>query len=62
MAPSFHLPHGEMMITLQDVKVIIGMPIEGEAMARFTKRIWKSVCNEMLGIQILDENKTVLDD
>ena len=58
---SFHLPHGEMTITLQDVEVIIGMPIEGEAMARFTKRIWKSVCNEMLGIQILDENKTVLD-
>ena len=58
---SFHLLHGEMTITLQDVEVIIGMPIEGEAMARFTKRIWKSVCNEMLGIQILDENKTVLD-
>ena len=29
---SFHLPHGEMTITLQDVEVIIGMPIEGEAM------------------------------
>ena len=58
---SFHLPHGEMTITLQDVGVIIGMPIEGEAMVGFTKRIWKFVCNEMLGIQILDENKTVLD-
>ena len=58
---SFHLPHGEMMITLQDVEVIIGMPIEGAAMVGFTKRTWKSVCNEMLGIQIPDENKTVLD-
>ena len=35
---SFHLPHGEMMITLQDVKVIMGMPIEGEAMVGSTKR------------------------
>ena len=58
---SFHLPHGEMTITLQDVEVIVGMPIEGEAMVGFTKRIWKSVYNEILGIQILDENKTVLD-
>nr|POF11264.1 serine/threonine-protein phosphatase 7 long form like [Quercus suber] len=29
---SFHLPHGEMTITLQDVEVIMGMPIESEAM------------------------------
>ena len=39
----------------------MGMPIEGEAMVRFTKRTWKSMCNEMLGIQIPDENKTVQD-
>lgn len=58
---SFDLPHGEMTITLQDVEVIMGMPIEGEAMVGFTKKTWKSVCNEMLGIQIPDENKTVLD-
>ena len=58
---SFHLPHDEMMITVQDVEVIMAMPIEGEAMVGFTKRTWKSVCNEMLGIQIPDENKTVLD-
>ena len=25
---SFHLPHGEMMITLQDVEVVMVMPIE----------------------------------
>ena len=50
-----------MTITLQDVEVIMGMPIEGAAMVGFTKRTWKSVCNEMLGIQIPDENKTMLD-
>ena len=30
-------------------------------MVGFTKRTWKFVCNEMLGIQIPNENKTVLD-
>ena len=58
---SFHLPHGEMTITLQDEEVIIGMPIEGEAMVGLTKRTWKSMCDEMLGIQIPNENKIVLD-
>ena len=58
---SFHLPRGVITITLQDVEVIMGMPIEGEAMVGFTKRTWKAVCNEMLGIQIPNENKTVLD-
>ena len=39
----------------------MGMPIEGEAMVRFMKRTWKTMCDEMLGIQILAKNKTVLD-
>ena len=43
------------------MEVIIGMPIKGEAMVGSTKRTWKTVCAKMLGIQILDENKTVLD-
>ena len=48
---SFHLPHGEMTITLQDVEVIMGLPIEGEAMVGPSKRTWTDVCAEMLGIQ-----------
>jgi len=28
----FHLPHGEMSITLQDVEVILGLPIDGEVL------------------------------
>ena len=58
---TFHLPHSEITITLQDVEVIMEMPIEGETMVRFMKRTWKTVYDEMLGIQILAENKTVLD-
>ena len=37
------------------------MPIEGEAMVRSNERTWKTVCAKMLGIQISDENKTMLD-
>ena len=49
---TFHLPHGEMTITLQDVEVIMGLPIEGEVMVGPTKRTWTDVCAKMLGIQI----------
>ena len=28
----FHLPYGEMSITLQDVEVILGLPIDGEVL------------------------------
>ena len=57
---TFHLPHGEMTITLQDVEVIIGLPIEGEAMVGPSKRTWTDVCAEMLGIQIPNDPQTVL--
>lgn len=57
---TFHLPHGEMTITLQDVEVIMGLPIEGEAMVGPSKRIWEDVCAEMLGIQIPNGPQTVL--
>ena len=49
---TFHLPHGEMTITLQDVEVIMGLPIEGEVIVGPTKRTWTDVCAKMLGIQI----------
>ena len=29
---TFHIPHGEMSITLQDVEVIYGLSIEGEVL------------------------------
>uniref|UniRef100_A0A7N2M9Q9 Aminotransferase-like plant mobile domain-containing protein n=1 Tax=Quercus lobata TaxID=97700 RepID=A0A7N2M9Q9_QUELO len=57
---TFHLPHGEMTITLQDVEVIMGLPIEGEAMVGSTKRTRTNVCVEMLGIQIPNDDQTVL--
>ena len=57
---TFHLPHGEMTITLQDVEVIMGLPVEGEAMVGPTRRTWTDVCAEMLGIQIPNGPQNVL--
>ena len=57
---TFHLPHSEITITLQDAKVIMGLPIEGEAMVGPAKRTWTKLCAEMLGIQIPNGRQTVL--
>nr|XP_023915456.1 serine/threonine-protein phosphatase 7 long form homolog [Quercus suber] len=57
---TFHLPHGEMTITLQDMEVIMGLPIEGEAMVGPSKKTWTTVCDEMLGIQIPNGDQNVL--
>ena len=47
---SFHLPHGEMTITLQDMEVIIGVPIDGLPMVEFTHmQNWGNLCAELLG-------------
>ena len=35
---TFHLPYGETMITLQDVEVILGIPIDGEAIVGTTEK------------------------
>ena len=49
---TFHLPYGEMSITLQDVEVIFGLPIDGEVLVGPTAvedGTWRQVCGELLG-------------
>ena len=46
----FHLPHGETTITLQDVEIILGIPIDGEAIVGTTDLKWVAECRSMLGI------------
>ena len=50
---TFHLPHGEITITLQDVEVILGIPIDGEAIVGKTDKIWATECRSMLGINLI---------
>ncbi|KAK9995441.1 hypothetical protein SO802_020127 [Lithocarpus litseifolius] len=47
---SFHLPHGEMTITLQDVEVIMGVPVAGLPVVGYTgMNNWGDLCAELLG-------------
>ena len=47
---TFHLSHNETTITLQDVEVLLGIPIDGEAIVGTTNLVWADVCQNMLGI------------
>uniref|UniRef100_A0A7N2MYQ3 Aminotransferase-like plant mobile domain-containing protein n=1 Tax=Quercus lobata TaxID=97700 RepID=A0A7N2MYQ3_QUELO len=47
---TFHLPYGETMITLQDVEVLLGIPIDGEAIVGKTELTWAAECQSLLGI------------
>ena len=41
---TFHLPHGETTITLQDVEVLLGIPINGEAIVGTTNKTCATEC------------------
>ena len=60
---TFHLPHGEMSITLQDVEVIFGLPIDSEVLVGPTAvedGDWSQVCRELLGFTLPNDNKTLV--
>ena len=41
---TFHLPHGEMGITLQDIEVMLGIPVDGLPVTRRTDMDWSVLC------------------
>ena len=58
---TFHLPYGEMSITLQDVEVIFGLPIDGKVL--FGPTVvgdWRQLCMELLGFGVpMNDIKTL---
>ena len=50
----FHLPHGEMGITLQDIEVMLGVPVDGLPMTGSVKQDWLGFCRDLLGHRPLD--------
>ncbi|KAJ3680215.1 hypothetical protein LUZ60_016493 [Juncus effusus] len=53
---TFHLPVGEMMVTLQDVAIILGLPIDGEPVIPENNKLsteeWHSMIREYLGCEV----------
>lgn len=49
----FHLPHGEMGITLQDIDVMLRIPMDGLLVTRKTDMNQTLLCRELLGNQPL---------
>ena len=40
---TFHLPHGETGITLQDMEVMLGLPVDGLPVTRKTDYVWSEL-------------------
>ena len=61
---TFHLPHGEMSIILEDVEVIFGLPTDGEDLVGPTAMVdgnWRQLCMELLGFGVSkNDNKTLV--
>ncbi|XP_043811056.1 serine/threonine-protein phosphatase 7 long form homolog [Manihot esculenta] len=47
---TFMFPEGEMTITLQDVGLITGLPVDGAAVTGRSRHHWPSLCEALLGV------------
>ncbi|KAM1113646.1 hypothetical protein ACFX2B_045745 [Malus domestica] len=53
---TFHLPLGEMTVTLEDVALILGLPIDGKPVIGVPVKTPNSVCEDLLGKSPKDLN------
>ena len=61
---TFHLPHGETGISLQDIEVMLGISVDGLPVTGRTNLKWNEVCQDLLGheplLVIPNSNKSTL--
>ena len=50
------MPHGEVTITLQDVEVLLGLLIDGDAITGSTQKTWVDVCRDFLGFRPINQD------
>ncbi|CAA7014182.1 unnamed protein product [Microthlaspi erraticum] len=48
---TFHLPAGEITVTLQDVNILLGLRVDGPAITGSTKYNWADLCEDLLGLR-----------
>ncbi|XP_030937953.1 serine/threonine-protein phosphatase 7 long form homolog [Quercus lobata] len=51
------MSHGEVTITLQDVEVLLDLPVDGDAITGSTQKVWANVCQEFLGFQPINQEQ-----
>ena len=50
MTHTFHLPSEEMTITLEDVSIHLGLPVDGLPVTGLTDSKWRELCIRLLGV------------
>ena len=54
------MPHGEVTITLQDVEVLLVLPVDGDAITGSIQKELENVCHEYLGFRPINQDHTQL--